>query len=53
MKNVIEKDFAGDQDKDTILKDIQTTDETKQVEDAIDRERWRNLWQTALVLNGS
>lgn len=37
-----------------VLKDIlvHAIDGTIQTEDAGDRERWRDLWQAALALNG-
>lgn len=37
---------------DTVLKDLQTIDDTIRVNDAEDRGRWRGVWQAALALNG-
>lgn len=41
-----------EQDKDRLLKDLQTIDETIRVEDADDSERRRGVWRAALVLDG-
>lgn len=53
IKNVIPCSEQRPRWLDRVLTDLKTIDETIKVKNAKDRERWRGVWQAAMVFDGS